>query len=192
MTSRSFFSWNRSTPHGRAMPSRRADGNASITTVCIDSRLGTCLEVNSAIARSCALCISAPSLSIYLTRRFDIKTVNAARAKAKQVRQPFGPHNRCRNGECGELVEMCCRFQHYCCGCASGNLGMRAGEPAVRITMAHRRRRRIVGRVLLCHKARPPPCVVTYILDHLMNDLGKLSPSMRWACILIRSGVQLE
>ena len=112
--------------------------------------------------------------------------------KAMQGLQPLGPHNLCRNGDCGELVEMCCRFQHYCCGCASGNLGLRAGEPALRITLALRRRRRIVGRVLLCHRARPPPCVVTYIIDHLMNDLGKVSPSRRWACILIRSGVQLE
>ena len=111
---------------------------------------------------------------------------------AMQVTQPLGPPNLCRNGACGELVEICCRFQHYCCGCASGNLGLRAGEPALRITLALRRRRRVVGRVLLCHKARPPTCVVTYIIDHLMNDLGKVSPSTRWACILIRSGVQLE
>ena len=111
---------------------------------------------------------------------------------ARQCMQySLGPPNLCRNGDCGELVEMCCRFQHYCCGCASSNLGLRAGKPALRITLALRRRRRVVGRVLLCHKARPPPCVVTYILDHLMNDLGKVSPSTRWACILIRSGVQL-
>ena len=108
---------------------------------------------------------------------------------AMQVTQPLGPPNLCRNGACGELVEICCRFQHYCCGCASGNLGLRAGEPALRITLALRRRRRVVGRVLLCHKARPPTCVVTYIIDHLMNDLGKVSLSTRWACILIRSGV---
>ena len=172
--------------------SRRVDGNASITTVCIDSRLGTYLEVKSAIARSCALCISAPSLPIYMSCRFDIKTSNAARAKAMQVIQPLGPPNICRSGACGELVEMCSRFQHYCCGCASSNLGLRAGEAALRITMALRRRRRVVGRVMEGHNARPPPCVVTHILNHLMNDLGKVSPSTRWACILIRSGVQLE
>ena len=109
-----------------------------------------------------------------------------------QGRLPFGPRNLCRNGACGELVEICCRFQHYCCGCASSNLGMRAGEPALRITMALRRRRRVVGKVLQGHNARPPPCVVIYILDFIMNDLGRVSASMRWACILIRSGVLLD
>ena len=110
--------------------------------------------------------------------------------KVMQGRQPFGPPNLCRNGSCGDLVEICCRFQHYCGGCASSNLGLRAGEPALRITKALRRRRRAVGRVLEGLHALPP-CVLTHILDHLMNDLGKVSPSTRWACILIRSGVQL-
>ena len=109
-----------------------------------------------------------------------------------QVSQPFGPPNRCRNGGCGELVEMVCRFQHYCRGCAASNLGLRDGEPALRITMALRRRRRLVGRLLHHHLANPPPCVAKHILDFIMNDLGKLSVSMRWACILLRSGVQWE
>ena len=106
--------------------------------------------------------------------------------------QPFGPLNRCRNGECGELVEMFCRFQHYCCTCAGSNLGLRNGEPALRITMALRLRRRLVSRLLHQHLAQLPPCVAKHILDFLMNDLGKLPVSMRWACILLRSGVQLD
>ena len=172
------------------MLSRRADGNASRTMACIDSRRGTCKDVKLAMTRSCARCRSAPSLPIYVLRGYGDGTSNKARGM--QVRQPFGPRNICRNESCAELVELCSRFQHYCCGCASSNLGLRAGQPALRITLALRRRRRVVGRVLQGHKARPPPCVVTHILDHLMNDLGKVSPSTRWACILIRSGVQLE
>ena len=136
--------------------------------------------------------ISPPALSIYLTCRFETQTVNAARVHAMQVSQPFGPPNRCRNGGCGELVEMFCRFQHYCCGCAASNLGLRDGEPVLRITRALRLRRRMLGRLLHQHLANPPPCVAQHILDFIMNDLGKLSASMRWACILLRSGVQLE
>ena len=109
-----------------------------------------------------------------------------------QVSQPFGPPNRCRNGECGELVEMFCRFQHYCCGCVASNLGLSDGEPALRITMALRLRRRLVSRLLHQHLAQLPHSVAKHILDFLMNDLGKLPVSMRWACILLRSGVQLE
>jgi len=71
-------------------------------------------------------------------------------------------------------------------------LGLRVGEPALRITMALRLRRRLVGRLLHQHLANPPPCVAKHILDFVMNDLGKLSVSMRWACILLRSGVQWE
>ena len=73
----------------------------------------------------------------------------------RQGIQPFGPPNRCRNGGCGELVEMFCRFQHYCCGCAASNLGLRDGERALRITMALRLRRRLVGRLLHQHLANP-------------------------------------
>ena len=76
-----------------------------------------------------------------------------------EVSLPFGPPNRCRNGECGELVGMFCRYQHYCCGCAASNLGLRDGVPVLRITMALRRRRRLVGRLLHHHLANPPPCV---------------------------------
>ena len=109
-----------------------------------------------------------------------------------EVSLPFGPLNRRRNGECGELVGMFCRYQHYCCGCAAGNLGLRDGEPVLRITMALRRRRRLIARLLHHHLANPPPCVAKHILDFVMNDLGKLSVSMRRACILLRSGVQWE
>ena len=124
--------------------------------------------------------------------RVETPTVLAARVHPMQGIQPFGPPNRCRNGGCGELVAMFCRFQHYCCGCAASNLGLRDGEPALRITMALRLRRRLVGRLLHQHLANPPPCVAKHILDFIMNDLGNLSVSMRWACILLRSGVQWE
>ena len=109
-----------------------------------------------------------------------------------EISLPFGPLNRCRNGGCGDLVEMFCRFQHYSCGCAASNLSLRDGEPVLRITMALRLRRRLVGRLLHQHLANPPPCVAKHILDFIMNDLGKLSVPMRWACILLRSGVQWE
>ena len=109
-----------------------------------------------------------------------------------QVSPPFGPPNRCRNGGCGELVSRYCWFQHYCCNCAGSNLGLRAGEPALRITKALRLRQRFVGRLLHEHLANLPPGVAKHILDFIMNDLGKLSASMRWACILIRSGVLQE
>ena len=69
---------------------------------------------------------------------------------------------------------------------------MRAGEPTLRITKALRLRQRFVGRLLHEHLANLPPGVAKHILDFIMNDLGKLSVSMRWACILLRSGVQLE
>ena len=120
------------------------------------------------------------------------QTLNAARVYAMQVSQPFGPPNRCRNGGCGELVEVFFWFQHYCCSCAGSNLGLRAGEPALRITKALRFRRRFVGRLLHEHQANLPPCVTKHILDFIMNDLGELSVSTRWACLLLRSGVQLE
>ena len=69
---------------------------------------------------------------------------------------------------------------------------MRAGEPALRITKALRLRQRFVGRLLHQHLANLPPCVAKHILDFIMNDLGELSVSMRWAFLLLRSGVQLE
>ena len=69
---------------------------------------------------------------------------------------------------------------------------MRAGEPALRITKALRLRQRFVGRLLHEHLANLPPAVAKHILDFIVNDLGKLAVSMRWACILLRSGVQLE
>ena len=109
-----------------------------------------------------------------------------------QVSPPFGPPNRCRNGGRGELGEIVCRFQHYCCGCAASNVGLRDGEPALRITVALRLRQRLVGRLLHQHLANLPPCVTKHILDFIMNDLGELSVSTRWACLLLRSGVQLE
>ena len=121
-----------------------------------------------------------------------MQTVNAAEAHAMEVSLPLGPLNRCRNGECSQFAGMFCRYQHYCCGCAASNLGLRDGVPVLRITMALRRRRRLVGRLLHHHLANPPPCVAKLILDFIMNDLGELSVSMRWACILLRSGVQLE
>ena len=61
-----------------------------------------------------------------------------------------------------------------------------------RITMALRRRRLLVDRLLHEHLPNTPSCVAELILDFLMNDLGKVSVSMRWACILLRSGVQWE
>ena len=109
-----------------------------------------------------------------------------------QVSPPFGPPNRCRNGGCGELVSRYSWFQHYCANCADSNLGLRAGEPALRITKALQLRQRFVGRLLLEHQAKFPPAVVKHILDFILNDLGKLAVSKRWACILLRSGVQLE
>ena len=123
---------------------------------------------------------------------FETHTLKAARVHAMQVSQPFGPPNRCRNGGCGELVSVFCWFQHYCCNCAGSNLRMRAGEPALRITKALRLRQRFVGRLLHEHLANLPPAVAKHILDFIVNDLGKLAVSMRWACILLRSGVQLE
>ena len=61
-----------------------------------------------------------------------------------------------------------------------------------RIVMALRRRRRFADRLLQEHLANTPFCVAELILDFLMNDFGKLSVSTRWACILLRSGVQWE
>ena len=109
-----------------------------------------------------------------------------------QVSPPFGPLNRCRNGGCGELVSRYSWFQHYCANCADSNLGLRAGQPALRITKALQLRQRFVGRLLHEHQAKFPPAVVKHILDFILNDLGKLAVSKRWACILLRSGVQLE
>ena len=73
-----------------------------------------------------------------------------------------------------------------------GNLCFRDGVPVIRIAMALRKRRRLLGRLPYHHLANPPPCVAKHILDFIMNALGKLSVSMRWACILLRSGVQWE
>ena len=99
----------------------------------------------------------------------------------------LGPHNLCRNGECGQLVELCTRFQHFCSVCASSNLGL--PQPCFVITLALQRRRRLLHRLLCGHRVRLPPCVVGHILDHLMNDVGYVTPSRRWACILMRSRV---
>ena len=123
---------------------------------------------------------------------FETHTLEAARVHAMQVSQPFGPPNRCRNGGCGELVSRYSWFQHYCANCADSNLGLRAGQPALRITKALQLRQRFVGRLLHEHQAKFPPAVVKHILDFILNDLGKLAVSKRWACILLRSGVQLE
>ena len=123
---------------------------------------------------------------------FARQTANAQHVHAMEGSLPFGILIGCRNGDFSELVRTFCRYQHYCCGCAASNLGLRDGEPILRITMALRLRRRLVGRLLHQHLANPPPCVAKHILDFIMNDLGKLSVSMRWACILLRSGVQWE
>ena len=85
-----------------------------------------------------------------------------------------------------------CRFQDYCWCCAASNLGLSDGEPVRRITRALRLRRRLLGQLLHRHLAQLPPCVAQHILDFIVNDLGKLSVSKRWACILLRSGVQWE
>ena len=122
----------------------------------------------------------------------ETPTVLAARVHPMQGIQPFGPPNRCRNGGCGELVAVFCRFQHYCWSCAASNLGLSDGEPVRRITRALRLRRRLLRRLLHRHLAHLSPCVAQHILDFIVNDLGKLSVSMRWACILLRSGVQWE
>ena len=140
----------------------------------------------------CSLHIGSVTPHLYDLQIWHQDGQRGSSEKVMQGRQPFGPPNLCRNGSCGDLVEICCRFQHYCGGCASSNLGLRAGEPALRITMALRLRRRLVGRLLHQHLANPPPCVGKHILDFIMNDLGKLSVSMRWACILLCSGVQCE
>jgi len=43
------------------------------------------------------------------------------------------------------------------------------------------------GTVHRFHSPSLPPCLVRHILDHVMNDVGYVSPSRRWACILMRS-----
>ena len=100
-----------------------------------------------------------------------------------------GPPNICRNGECGRLVLVRSTFQHYCGECAwMSDLGV--SQPRIHIIRALQRRRRTLTRVLLSRdNARLPFSVVTCILDHLMNDLGNLSPSPRWECILMRDGL---
>ena len=128
---------------------------------------------------------SCPLDRNFLACAFETQTVNAAHVHALEASLPFRPLNRCRNGDFSELVRMYCRYQHYYCGCAVSNLGLRDGVPVLRITMALRRRRRLVGRRLHHHLANPPPCVAKL-------NLGKLSVWMRWACILLRSGVPWE
>ena len=93
---------------------------------------------------------------------------------------------------CSQVSPTLTAAQLFAPSCASGNLGLRAGEPALRITKALRLRQRFVDRLLHEHLANLPRGVAKHILDFIMNDLGKLSVSMRWACILLRSGVQLE
>ena len=66
------------------------------------------------------------------------------------------------------------------------------GNLTSRITAALRRRRVFADQLLHQHLANPPPSVAKLILDFIMNDLGKLSVSLRWACILLRSGVKWE
>ena len=99
----------------------------------------------------------------------------------------FGPNNRCRNGDCDQLVELCSRFQHYCSVCSYSSLGL--DQTSFVITLALQRRRKLLTRLLRGHRARLPPCVVGHILDHVMNDVGYVSPSRRWACVMMRSRV---
>ena len=130
-----------------------------------------------------ATSFAGPSLCLtFLVQRTKTrKSSSCSRSQQQRKRQEL--ERACRH-ECG--------FQHYCANCADSNLGLRAGEPALRITKALQLRQRFVGRLLHEHQAKFPPAVVKHILDFILNDLGKLALSKRWACILLRSGVQLE
>ena len=98
----------------------------------------------------------------------------------------IGPLNKCSNGDCHDLVEILAPFQ-YCEVCRRGSLGI-VSAPRT-ITRALQRRRRLLLRVLWNHKRKPPPWIVKHVLDHLINDLGAIKPSMRWACLLSRYGL---
>ena len=62
-------------------------------------------------------------------------------------------------------------------------------QPHFVITAALQRGRILVRRLLRGHRCRPPPCVIELILDHLVNDVGDVAASRRWACVLMRSRV---
>ena len=96
----------------------------------------------------------------------------------------LGPHNLCSTDHCGQLVELRSRSQHYCAACSSTDLGL--SQPVFAIQLALQRRRRLLRRILQSHRSYPPSSVIVHILYYLLNDIGCLIPSARWACILMR------